>query len=209
MKETIRITKTGNNKYEFITKDINIESGLYYIYGLEKNLFVIKRQFFGENQHNSSLAKKKQENEAEKSNEKQKVEPKPEQKEDYNELKDESTKEWYKKALELKKELNQNEFMILQDLEEVRKISFVNRQEINSGEVLGIRGFDKNYYIFKKTHFEKIKDVLLSSMNSEPVTIDYLLNKTRTQKEELTGIIELLKEQSDIIEVKKGLFKRV
>ncbi|PIU22101.1 MAG: hypothetical protein COT14_02940 [Candidatus Diapherotrites archaeon CG08_land_8_20_14_0_20_30_16] len=225
MRENIYISKRGENKYEIITKETHFEPGVYSLYALEKNLFVIKRQFFGENQRNSSLQKKKQEIENVKEPEKVKPEViqenetiKPEIKKEYKPKKElgeqegpreESTKEWYKKGLQIKSDLMKNGFLALNDLEEARKISYVTRQEINAGEVLGIRGFDKVFYIFKKECFEKLKSLILENMTKKIISYEELQEKVNLPKEEFNGILELLKEQSDIIEVHKGIFKKV
>ena len=195
MRENIYINKKGDNKYEIITKEVNFEPGVYNLFTLEKNLFVIKKRFYKE----SNYPKK----ETQSTNQKNTFQ-REEKKEDKN-----STQTWYKKALELKKKLMQDGFLVIQDVEEVRKISYVTRQEINSGEILGIRGFDKKYYILTKTSFEKIKSQILDSMASGTITYDELIENIKVPKEELNGAIELLKEQSDIIEVHKNIFKKV
>lgn len=222
MRENVYINKLSDNKYELVTKDIGFEPGVYTLHAIEKNLFVIKKQFYKTNYNDTSQVQ--QTSQTEKSvivNEEPKkdiisTQPVKEyvqnnnKEEENNSVPDKSsTQEWYKKALELKTRLVQEQFLSLNDVEEVRKISYVTRQEINSGEILGIRGFDKNYYIFKKVLFDKIKESLLGLMNNEPINLEDILDKLQYPKEQVLGIIEILKEQSDLIEVKKGIFRKV
>ncbi len=213
MRENIYINKTGENKYEIITKEISFEPGVYTLYNLEKNLFVVKKQVFGDNtkaiKEQQYLPKDEPSEITKIENQAKEVKEVQEKQEQDNTNREESTQEWYKKALDIKKELNQNQFLVIKDLEEVRKLSFVTKQEINSGEILGIRGFDKNYYVFKKPYFETIKEKILESMTSDPVNYDFLLDKTKVSKEELNGTLEILKEQSELVELKKGLFKKM
>lgn len=214
MKENIYINKVSESKYEIVTKDINFEPGVYTLFALEKNLFVVKKQFYKQDYKTEYKQETKNyENNEIKSEENI-------SKQDYNqtnsndqtntqkEEKDEQ-KEWYKKALEIKTKLVQDQFLALQDLEDVRKISYVTRQEINSGDILGIRSFDKNYYVFKKQLFERIKNAILDMMNKDPILLEDMIDKLQYPKDQILGAIELLKEQSDLIEVKKGLFRKV
>jgi len=226
MRENIYINKKSENRYEIITKETYFEPGVYTLYPLEKNLFVIKRQFF-ENKQNSQKKEKENTKESEQKNTNTERETNyseinterenDEIKENYKQIESkdseelplqESTKEWYKKGLELKKDLMRTGFLALSDLENARKISYVAKQEIANGEIIGIRGFDKIFYVFTKEYFEKIKTKILDSIK-DTITYDELLENTNISKEELTGILELLKEQSDILEIKKGIFKKV
>jgi len=207
MRENVYVNKVSDNKYEFITKDINLEPGTYTLHSLDKNLFVMKKQFYKTNysyeKPNTETSQNQQEEtktEQYKSNDTKE----PTEQQDKS-----STQEWYKKALELKTRLVQEQFLSLQDVEEVRKISYVTRQDINSGEILGIRSFDKNYYVFKKVLFDKIKTALLALFNKDPIALEDILEKLQYPKEQVLGVIELLKEQSDLIEVRKGIFKKV
>lgn len=253
MRENVYINKLSDTKYELVTKDIGFEPGVYTLHAIEKNLFVIKKQFYKTNyadvpqqsqtsQTSASLKSEDSKLSQGVQNSKQSVQnpiqgatneslphnvkstsekeaiSTPTVKEYPVNNKDEetisnvdknSTQEWYKKALELKTRLVQEQFLSLSDVEEVRKISYVTRQDINSGEILGIRGFDKNYYIFKKVLFDKMKDMLLGLMDKEPMDIEDILDKVQYPKEQILGIIEILKEQSDLIEVKKGIFRKV
>jgi hypothetical protein len=219
MRENVYINKLSDTKYELVTKDIGFEPGVYTLHAIEKNLFVIKKQFYktnyADNQQNPQYSNNDKPNVVteEKKTIVETVKENPSnntKEEENNPIQDKSsTQEWYKKALELKTRLVQEQFLSLGDVEEVRKISYVTRQEINSGEILGIRGFDKNYYIFKKVLFDKIKDTLLGLMDKEPMDIEDILDKVQYPKEQILGIIEILKEQSDLIEVKKGIFRKV
>jgi len=196
MREKIYINKKSDNTYELITKDVSFEPGVYTLFGLDKSLFVIKKYFYKEKP-------KEQNTEQEQINEKQEIN------EPQNKKEESSTQEWYKKALELKTKLNENNYLCINDVEDVRKISYVTRQEINSGEILGIRGFDKNYYIFKKELFEKNKTEILNQFEGESRSLDSLIDRTKLPKDQILGIMEILKEQADIIETQQGVYKRV
>lgn len=200
LRENIYITKKGDTKYEIITKGINFDQGVYSLFALDKNLFVLKKQYYNKDQKYV-----KKENSSSNSNTNY---DKPFQK-DKKEKDMSATQKWYKGAVELKKNLKVDGFLVLKDVEEVRKISYVTRDDINKGDILGIRGFDKNYYIFTKEAFEKVKKQIFDSMVSETITYDELLENTKMSKDKLNGALELLKEQSDIIEIHSGIFKKV
>jgi hypothetical protein len=122
---------------------------------------------------------------------------------------DNSAQDWTKRALDIKKQLLERGFLSITDIEEVRKISYVTRNEINSGDVLGIRGFDKNFYIFTKKTYENLKDKVLDAMDNKSTPLEDIIKKTNLEVEQIKGIIELLKEQSDIIEVHRDVFRKI
>ncbi len=194
MKENIYINKISDTKYEIITKDIKIEPGVFTLYNVDWNLFVLRKKYTAYNKDSKKEDKDSKE---------ELIEIKE------NDNKEDEKKEWIKRALELKSQLIERGFMSIVNIEDVRKISYVTRDEINQNEILGIRGFDGNYYIFKRDVFEDLKNKLFLVLKNVNTTLSELLEKTDIDATKIKGVLEILKDQSEVIEVSKDVFRRV
>lgn len=194
MKENIYVNKISDTKYEIITKDIKIEPGVFTLYNVDWNLFVLRKKYTAYNKDNKKEDKDGKE---------ELIEIKE------NDNKEDEKKEWIKRALELKSQLIERGFMSIVNIEDVRKISYVTRDEINQNEILGIRGFDGNYYIFKRDVFEDLKNKLFLVLKNVNTTLSELLEKTDIDATKIKGVLEILKDQSEVIEVSKDVFRRV
>ncbi len=194
MKENIYVNKISDTKYEIITKDIKIEPGVFTLYNVDWNLFVLRKKYTAYNKDSKKEDKDSKE---------ELIEIKE------NDNKEDEKKEWIKRALELKSQLIERGFMSIVNIEDVRKISYVTRDEINQNEILGIRGFDGNYYIFKRDVFEDLKNKLFLVLKNVNTTLSELLEKTDIDATKIKGVLEILKDQSEVIEVSKDVFRRV
>ena len=193
MKKNIYINKISDTKYEIITKDIKLDAGVYTLYNVDWNLFMLKKKYSNYN----------------KENKKEEKEELIEVNEEKNINKEDDKKEWIKRALELKSQLIERGFLSISNIEDVRKISYVTREEINQSEILGIRGFDGVYYIFKKELFEQVKDKILNILTNTNTNLSEILDKTDLDTIKIKGALEILKDQSEVIEVSKDVFRRV
>ncbi len=215
IKENIYLTKKSDKKFEVVTKDILLDEGVYIFFELNPGLYVLQKKIV--EKRIEQLPKEKEEivEEEDKIQHKQKDVPETTTQFKPIENKEKQTygtytngQEWYKEGLELKAKLGDS-FLAIEDPEEIRKISYVLKNEINNGDVLGIRGFDRTYYIFKRPCYEKNKSILLSSLKESNRTFEELKTKLNVPEQLLKGLIELTKEQGEIIEPKKGNYKLV
>lgn len=190
MKENIFINKKTDKRYELVTKDIQLDAGVYTLYAVDSYMYVLKKKYNPKDFNKDSNNQEQQE-------------------EQLIEVKEDSTQEWTKRALDIKKQLLEKGFLVITDMEEVRKISYVTRNEINSGDILGIRGFDKNFYIFTKKSYEELKEKILVAMDDKNTSLEDIIKKTNLEVEQIKGLIELLKEQTDIIEVHREVYRKI
>lgn len=214
IKENIFLTKKSDKKIELVTKDILLDEGVYIFFELNPGLYVLQKKF---TERRSELSSKEKDEAVVKEEILHKQKEVPETNTQFKpvENKERQTygtytngQEWYKEGLELKAKLGDS-FLAIEDPEEIRKISYVLKNEINNGEVLGIRGFDRTYYIFRKANYEKNKSILLASLKESNKTFEELKTKLNVPELLLKGLIELVKEQGEIIEPKKGTYKIV
>lgn len=211
IKENIYLTKKSDKKLEFITKDILLDEGVYIFFELNPGLYVLQKKVQQDQKPMPQVKENKEVIVEEKNvyNKQKEVTPiENKEKSNYSTYTNTDGQEWYKAGLELKAKLGDS-FLAIEDSEEIRKISYVLKNEINNGDVLGIRGFDRTYYIFKRSCYEKNKNLLLAILKEGNKTYEELKTKLDVKEQLLKGLIELTKEQGEIIEPKRGIFKIV
>ncbi len=100
-----------------------------------------------------------------------------------------------------------NKYIILKKTDDARRFSKEFKEIIKSGEVIGIKSFDGNYYVIYKTIFDEIKQKLyLLNLNSA-FSIDFLESRLSYSKELLKFVIEILKDEVKIIEKRKESYE--
>lgn len=106
-------------------------------------------------------------------------------------------------------ELNKNGFVVVFNEPEAKQVSSFLEEQVRGGQVFGVRGFDKKYYILKRDFFEAIAPSVarvLAGKDADPQTI---CRETKLSEPACIAVLQLLKENGEVIEKKRGLFKLV
>jgi len=115
-----------------------------------------------------------------------------------------------KKELEEKNEKNfaleKDDFQVIENSEEAKNFSQKREKEIKEGKILGIKGFDGKYYIIKKELFLAGKEKILKELKEGIKSLQDLSIKTKMNESLVKGICELLKEEGEIMEKRKGIY---
>ena len=111
------------------------------------------------------------------------------------------TKQQQAKGLE---ELEAKGYLILEDKKEIYRIS--KEIEASKKQVKGVMGFDKKLYLVTEKKFKEVKKVIEDSLKQES-TIKEASKKTRLEEGLIKAMIELMKEEGEIIEKRKGVYK--
>jgi len=107
-------------------------------------------------------------------------------------------------------QLDSNGFLVLSNEEEAREASVRLESEVKTGRVLGIRGFDKKYYIVTRTFYDALSKKLLKALSGKKEeNVAELCELLKTPLEACTGVLYLMKEEGEVIERKRGFFTLV
>jgi len=75
---------------------------------------------------------------------------------------------------------------------------------IKSGEIIGQKSFDGNYYVIDSEKYQKIKGKVLSLKFKDVFNIDDIIQKLNMPADEIKVVLEFLKEECLVIEKRKG-----
>lgn len=106
-------------------------------------------------------------------------------------------------------ELEEYGYLILQDELSAQSVSKQLEAQIKQGLVLGVRGFDKKFYIVSREFYlsrcEKVREALSGTEFTVPAAsarVKESLNATK-------AVVQVMKDQGELIEKKMGVFKLV
>lgn len=111
---------------------------------------------------------------------------------------------------QLEQLLRKNEVIVLLTEEDARTFSKVFEKELREGSLLGIRGFDKKFYIINSASFSALSEKIMSSLSeAAECSLQELCFRANATEELCVASLLLLKEKGEIIERKKGIYSLV
>jgi hypothetical protein len=115
-----------------------------------------------------------------------------------------------KKVDDLIKTLDKNGFLVVEDDETAKSVSYKLQDKVKAGLIKGIKGFDSKYYIFtskKYGEFQRvIEDYLKENKRS---TLSEISKSTSLDEAVCKGVLTFMLEESDIIEKSRGKYELV
>lgn len=106
---------------------------------------------------------------------------------------------------------NKEGFMIVTNDNEAKMVSESLSQKIKAGEVIGIKGFDSRYYIFKSSFFNKSNDKIVESFSkfNGKCSLKDMCNSTGLDENVCKGILWFLLERGDVIEKSNSTYQMI
>ncbi|MEM3781348.1 MAG: hypothetical protein QXT43_00090 [Candidatus Micrarchaeaceae archaeon] len=105
--------------------------------------------------------------------------------------------------------LEKNGYVIIGTEAEAAALSLAISESIRQGQVIGVRAFNKKYYIMLRSFFEKNSARAAKELNSGPKTIAELSSAMATDPDALRGVLYIMAEQGDVTENRKDVFALV
>ncbi len=99
-------------------------------------------------------------------------------------------------------------FMVIELEDEAKAFSRRFERDIKSGEIMGVRGFDKKFYLASRGFFEHYADRLFLLLATEKTPAE-LATATKLPPNAVQTLLFLLQEAGEVIEKRKGRFVRV
>ncbi|MCD6434550.1 MAG: hypothetical protein J7L14_02980 [Candidatus Diapherotrites archaeon] len=104
-------------------------------------------------------------------------------------------------------ELSKNGYTVLSKEEEAKEIASKYAEQLKKGELLGIKGFDGNYYFIEKKLLDKLRKKIVAALAEvNEIRINKLREVVAAPEDMIKAACEVLKEQGEIIEKRKGLY---
>ena len=104
------------------------------------------------------------------------------------------------------KRLEKKGYAVIEYESEAKRISEEIISKGKKREIIGIRGFDKKYYVLKSSFFIKSQPKIKNVLRAGKTTIDQISDETGLDKQACTGILALMNENGEVIEKRKGVF---
>ncbi len=99
-------------------------------------------------------------------------------------------------------------FKVLVNEMDAKSFSALHEAAIKSGQIKGVRGFDKKFYLCSRTFFEQHAPRILSALKQEkPVPV--LSAEVKLTEDAVLALVYLLKDEGEVIEKKRGVFAAV
>lgn len=102
--------------------------------------------------------------------------------------------------------LEKEGFVVLQTQPEAMSLSAAIEDSIRSGKVLGIRAFNKKFYIVLRSFFEKNSGKVIKELKEGPKKVDNLAKSTGLDEDGVRAMLYLLSEQGDVSERRRDVF---
>lgn len=104
------------------------------------------------------------------------------------------------------KRLEENGYLVVPTEAEAASISLALEESIRQGLVLGIRAFNKKFYIMLRPFFEKYSMQIVRMLEGGEAKVEDVAKRLGIDEEAARGILYLLAESGDVSEKKKDLF---
>jgi len=96
-------------------------------------------------------------------------------------------------------------YLVIKEEAEARKVSDGLSEEILSGKIIGVRGFDSNFYVVGLDVFKEVSSKISGAINEGIADFDSLSKKVG-DRNLLKAVIEVMKDKGMVVEKRNGLF---
>src|SRR3989338_5255812 len=96
-------------------------------------------------------------------------------------------------------------YAVVEDHTEVQNLTSQLKMQNKDQDVIGVRGFDKRYYIISKEKLRDTESAISKIMDSEK-NFSELLNSSGLEEDLLRTAIEVMREEGSVIEKRKNVY---
>lgn len=99
-------------------------------------------------------------------------------------------------------------FLVIANKEDARLLSERLESDMKKGEVKGMKGFDGKFYVATKKYITKASGVIMKKLEHE-MALDEIAEETKIPRDGCMVIMQMLAEEGEVIEKKRGIFVKV
>jgi len=218
--ENVYLNKVSANKYELITKDAELMPRVYKLFVVD-GMIILKPAYYkkyGTYENKQNYEKPQTETESNNDELKTseiKVDYKPNNYNDnyknynsynnYNKGQTYNNERYYNKYDQKPRTTLSTDYVVCEDQNQAKEFSQMLSQDIKEGKILGIKGFDRRYYIFKSEYYSKIKSLItgIAKASEKETTLEKIINATKEPEDAIKGVLEIMKEEGQLFERNK------
>jgi hypothetical protein len=103
-------------------------------------------------------------------------------------------------------QLEKNGYAIVEDERNAEELCKKLDREIRSGDIIGTRGFDKRFYVAKRSWFTSMFERVRQSMRKGANNIADISREVKIGEPACAVILEIMKDKGDAIEKRRGCY---
>lgn len=100
-------------------------------------------------------------------------------------------------------------YVVLSNEADAKALSDALAQEIRAGAVIGVRGFDKKYYVATREFFESASEKVRRALGSKEATVTQISAVTKAPLEACLTVLYVMKECGELVEKRRGCFSLI
>ena len=104
------------------------------------------------------------------------------------------------------KVLERQGYVVIDDQNTARRISEDIASRGKKRDIIGIRGFDRKYYVLKTSFFVRNQPKIKAALKGGKKNLEEISKESGLDKQACTGILAIMNDNSDVIEKRKGVF---
>jgi len=112
------------------------------------------------------------------------------------------------KAGPAKKPKTGADYLILNSEDEARQLSKGLAEKIKCGDVVGVRGFDKRFYVVSRDYLEKTAPVVKEAAGGG-AELKTIASRSKLAPDACLAVLTVLQEEGEVIEKKRGFYSVV
>lgn len=98
--------------------------------------------------------------------------------------------------------------MVVENEIDAKRFSDLFGDKIKNGDITGIRGFDKKFYVCTKKFFLEHESSILKALSKESKPIEQIAREVSLLPSAALILLTLMADSGDIIEKRRGFFAR-
>lgn len=109
---------------------------------------------------------------------------------------------------EWEKEIEARGFVVV-DEGVARELSQQLEYQIKSGEIMGVRGFDKKFYIASRSFYDSTSSKIIEAKLAKEFQLQDAAAATKTPEAGCLAVLQIMREGGELLEKKRGVFRLV
>ena len=99
-------------------------------------------------------------------------------------------------------------YMVLNTEDEAKTVMVQIQPMLKNDDVRGIRGFDKRYYVLKRSFLHQYAGLVLAQLDSGPAVAEKIAAALNLDTDAVSVILMIMADEGEVIEKRKGMWER-
>ncbi len=100
-------------------------------------------------------------------------------------------------------------FAVIENELEAKRVSQLLESEIKAGKVMGVRGFDKKFYVVSSALHGALSEKISKALSQKNMALPEIVSETKANESAATAVLQVMREDGEVIEKKRGIYSLV